>query len=48
MAEEEKTVPVNIRFGDVEVAANQGYQEGIKQVVHKFVQDLGPLARVRL
>jgi hypothetical protein len=48
VAEEEKTVPVNIGFGDVEVAANQGYQEGIKQVVQKFVEDLDPLARVRL
>jgi hypothetical protein len=48
VAEKKETVPVNAGLGDVEVAANQGYHERIKQIVQKLVENLGPLPRIGL
>lgn len=48
MAKEKHAVPVDIRLGDVEVAADEGYQKRIKDIVNKFREDLFSLAQVRL
>ena len=48
VAEIEESVPVDIRLGDVEVAADEGDEEGVDEVVEEFVEDLGALARVGL
>jgi hypothetical protein len=46
VAEEKETVPVDIGLGDIEVAANQGYQERIEEIVQKLVENLGSLPGV--
>jgi hypothetical protein len=48
VAEVKETVTVRVRLGDVEVGADQGYQQRIKNVVHKLEIDFFPLLRVRM
>lgn len=48
MSKEEYAIPVHIGLGDVEVAANQGYQQRVKDVVDEFRKYFSPLAKVSL
>ena len=46
MPEKEELILVGIRLGDVEVAAQQRYQERVEDKVHKLLKDLGSLHEV--
>ena len=48
MAEEEETVAIGAGLGNVKVAANQGYQERVEQIVQKLIEDLGSLPSIGL
>lgn len=48
MAEKEHTIPVQVGLGDVKVAPDQRYQNGIEYVINKFGKYLLPLAQVGL
>jgi hypothetical protein len=48
VAEEKETVFVDIRLGNIKIAADKWYQERIKQIIQELVEDLGPLSRIRL
>lgn len=48
MAEIEDLVAMCIGLGDVEVAPNQGDEEGVKEVVQELVEDLVSLVNVCL
>lgn len=48
MAKEKDAIPVNVGLGDVEVTANQGYQQRVKDIVNKFGKYLNPFAKVGL
>jgi hypothetical protein len=48
VAEVEDLVSVGIRLSDVEVVADQGYQERIKHKIEKLVKNLVSLCSVRL
>ena len=46
MTEEKQAISVSTGLGNVEVAADQGYQKRIKQIIHKLVEDFESLRRV--
>lgn len=46
VAEEENPVSIDVGLSDVEVAADQGYQDRIKDVVEKLVQNFASLAEI--
>ena len=48
VAEEEDAVAVRGGFGDVEVAAQEGDEEGVEDVVKEFMEELLALASVGL
>ncbi len=47
MLKEEEPIPVNIRLRNVEIIANQGYQQRVDQVVQKFTKYFPPFANIR-
>lgn len=48
MAEKAQTVPMDARFGNIKVAADQRYHEGIKEIIEKLLEDLASLAKISL
>ena len=46
MSEEEQSVAVRARFGDVETRPNQWYQIRVEDVVDQFGQDFSPLPKI--
>lgn len=48
MAEVEKAVFVDSGFGNVEIGAEEGNEEGIEDVVDKFMEDLESFGQIRL
>lgn len=47
MPKVEDLVSVSVGLGYVEIGANQGYQERIKNIVQKFMKDLAPFLGIR-